>query len=115
MTITDPTEMNEIVETLQSMKLHKTSPNDKDGYAFLIELHDEGDEPSRVVITSKDIVFNSQYYKCDKDYCDDFQNCMISLRNNSCAFPEGFISYEDISKNFLRHKKIYNRQCAADD
>ncbi|MBQ7943491.1 MAG: hypothetical protein IJ326_05445 [Lachnospiraceae bacterium] len=72
-TITNQENIEKMANVLQSMNLKKSLPNNKDGYAFAIEIYHLDDEMNRIVVTSEDIVIDSNVYKCDRDYCDDIR------------------------------------------
>lgn len=73
-TIIEEADIRKIIIFLQSMHLRKSAPCDKDG-GFELELYYQNGNKSRICITSEHIVMDGKYYKCDRDYCDDF--CML--------------------------------------
>jgi len=71
--ITEQEDIEKMANVLQSMNLKKSFPNNKDGYAFAIEIYHMDDEMNRIVVTSEDIVIDGNVYKCDRNYCDDIR------------------------------------------
>lgn len=79
LTITKSEEISSIVDVLKSMKLDKTFSNDKDGFAFTIEIYYQAGNVSEIIITSEDIIVDGDYYNCDRNYCDDFSTVYNEL------------------------------------
>lgn len=70
-TIIEEADIQKIISFLQSMHLRKSSPCDKDG-GFELELYYQNGNKSHICITSEHIAMDGKYYKCDRDYCNDF-------------------------------------------
>lgn len=68
-----------LLNALKEMKLIRKMSNDKDGFAFIIQIALENGETMKIIIRSKDIIVNNKYYKPDKDYCDKFNEIFHQL------------------------------------
>lgn len=79
LTITKSEDISSIVDVLKSMKLDKTFSNDRDGFAFTIDIYYQAGNVSEITITSEDIIVDGNYYNCDRNYCDDFRTVYNEL------------------------------------
>lgn len=83
--ITQQEYIQRFVQLIQSMSLEENGQNNKDGYMCLIDIYyDNGDE-STLVVSSKDISFDGQSYKPDRDYCDDFRELYSDVADKSAV------------------------------
>lgn len=80
MIITEQEDIKEAVEIYQSMQLKKSRPIEKDGFVFRIEICYQNGNISDGVITSSYITFDDKFYKCARDYCEDFRELYDSLK-----------------------------------
>lgn len=71
-TITEQEDIKKVTDVLQSMRLNKAFPNGRDGSVFVIRIYNQNGDTNSVSITASYIVADGSYYKCDRDYCDDF-------------------------------------------
>ena len=73
-TLDQKDDMQKMVDILTSMQLRETSPNTKDGFAFLIELYDHNGEETTIVVAYLDITIGGKNYNCKEDYCEQIRN-----------------------------------------
>lgn len=78
--VTGEEDIRKVVALLHSMHVKKTFADDVDGYAFSIQIYDRNGERSDVIIRSDRIITDDGYYKCDRDYCDDFRKLYEELQ-----------------------------------
>lgn len=66
--------MFEQLKGVKKQKINKKQDkfmNNKYGFTFQIDIYHENE--NGITITSEYIVVDDKYYKCDRDYCDDFR------------------------------------------
>ena len=78
-TITEQEDMQTLLESLQSMNLSRKLKNNKDGFAFLIDIKLKSGETIKMSILSGNIRINNHYYKPDKDYCNSIGEIFNTL------------------------------------
>ncbi|MDF2822507.1 MAG: hypothetical protein K0R15_2955 [Clostridiales bacterium] len=77
--ITDQEDIKTLFEELQSMKLSRKLNNNKDGFAFLIDIKFKSGETVDLSILSENIRINSRNYKSNKDYLNRIQELFNTL------------------------------------
>ena len=71
--VTGEENMRKVVALFHSLRVRKTFSDNDDGFVFSIQIYDkDGERIDIITIRSNRIVTNYGYYKCAKDYCDDF-------------------------------------------
>lgn len=79
--VTGEENMRKVVELFHSLHVRKTFSDNNDGFVFSIQIYDNNDERIDIItIRSDRIVTNDGYYKCDRDYCDDFRKLYEELQ-----------------------------------
>ena len=67
-------DMQKVIALFHSLRVRKTFADNDDGFVFSIQIYDKNEERIDIItIRSERIVTNDGYYKCDRDYCDDFR------------------------------------------
>ena len=69
-TLTEKGDIKEFTDILDSMKLKKKLRPESDGFVFSIVIYHENNKNNHLTLL-EDIIIDGQYYRCDRDYCDD--------------------------------------------
>lgn len=78
--VTAEEDMQKVIALFHSLRVRKTFADNGDGFVFSIQIYDKnGERIDIVTIRSDRIVTNDRYYKCDRDYCDDFRKLYEEL------------------------------------
>lgn len=78
--VTAEEDMQKVITLFHSLRVRKTFADNDDGFVFSIQIYDKnGERIDIVTIRSDRIVTNDGYYKCDRDYCDDFRKLYEEL------------------------------------
>lgn len=78
--VTAEEDMQKVIALFHSLRVRKTFADNNDGFVFSIQIYDKnGERIDIVTIRSDRIVTNDRYYKCDRDYCDDFRKLYEEL------------------------------------
>ena len=78
--VTAEEDMQKVIALFHSLRVRKTFADNDDGFVFSIQIYDKnGERIDIVTIRSDRIVTNDRYYKCDRDYCDDFRKLYEEL------------------------------------
>ena len=75
-------DIREAALALQSMHLRRAIPLDYDGFNASIDFYNQDGSTSWVTIRGDDIIINHKYYRCDKDYSDDFRKVIEKIAKN---------------------------------
>lgn len=75
-------DMKAAVEALQSLHLRRAIPMDYDGFNATIDFYYQDGSTGWITIRGEDIIINDKYYKCDKDYSDDFRKVIEKIAKN---------------------------------
>ena len=79
--VTGEENMRKVVALFHSLRVRKTFSDNDDGFVFSIQIYDkDGEKIDIITIRSNRIVTNDGYYKCAKDYCDDFRKLYEELQ-----------------------------------
>ncbi|MCI8308295.1 MAG: hypothetical protein HFH14_09625 [Lachnospiraceae bacterium] len=71
-TLTEEQDIHNFTAVLESMKLKRKFPTERDGFVFSIDIyHENGDENDMTVLNF--IRIDGKPYRCERDYCDDLQ------------------------------------------
>lgn len=81
-TTTEPEYIKKVVDILQSMKLKKTIPVDRDG-SFDVDIYYQNGDVSRFVLRTDCVTVEGKTYKCDRDYCEDLRKIGKELSKES--------------------------------
>jgi len=78
-TITEANDIKLLFSTLQSMHLRRIIENNKDGFAFLIDIDLEYGERIQMSVLSEDIYIDGRNYRPIKDPCNDIRDVFDRL------------------------------------
>ncbi len=78
-TLTEDGDIKKFTDILDSMKLKKRFQQESDGFVFSINIYKENNEQNDLTLF-RDIRIDRQYYRCDRDYCDDVRKLYDSFQ-----------------------------------
>ena len=78
-TLTEDGDIKKLTDILDSMKLKKRFQQESDGFVFSINIYKENNEQNDLTLF-RDIRIDGQYYRCDRDYCDDMRKLYESFQ-----------------------------------
>lgn len=79
-TVTEPDEVEQVIDLLQSLKLKPWFGNGKAGYLCHLEFYDETGEMGRVYYGAGQILDGDRVYNMDRDYGDEFRALFEQLK-----------------------------------
>lgn len=79
--VTGEEEIKKVFALFHSMHVRKIFSDDVDGFAFSIQIYNKnGERMDSITIRSDGVATDDGYYRCDRDYCDDFRKLYEELQ-----------------------------------
>lgn len=76
--VTEPEDLEKVVQLLQAMKLRRTHSRDIEGSGIMMDIYYSDGGIQKMSFTTNYVV-SDKWYACDQDYCEDFRRLCEEL------------------------------------